>query len=61
MAKWPDQHSFSAERQFFAANGYAVLAVNYRGSAGRGQKFSLDFADWGHLEVEDLLAGASIT
>src|SRR5690349_3002370 len=27
-----DQHSFSAERQVFAAVGYAVLAVNYRGS-----------------------------
>ena len=35
-----DQHSFSIERQYFAANGYAVLAINYRGSAGRGQKFS---------------------
>ena len=33
-----DQHSFSLERQMFAANGYAVLAVNYRGSAGRGAK-----------------------
>jgi dipeptidyl aminopeptidase/acylaminoacyl peptidase len=53
-----DQHSFSLERQFFAANGYAVLAVNYRGSSGRGQKFSRAiFADWGHYEVEDLLAG----
>jgi dipeptidyl aminopeptidase/acylaminoacyl peptidase len=53
-----DQHSFSTERQFFAANGYAVLAINYRGSAGRGQKFSRAiFADWGHYEVEDLLAG----
>ena len=53
-----DQHSFSAERQFFAANGYAVLAVNYRGSSGRGQKFSRSiFADWGHYEVEDLHAG----
>jgi dipeptidyl aminopeptidase/acylaminoacyl peptidase len=53
-----DQHSFSIERQFFAASGYAVLAVNYRGSAGRGQKFSRAiFADWGHYEVEDLLAG----
>lgn len=53
-----DQHSFSTERQFFAANGYAVLAVNYRGSAGRGQKFSRSiFADWGHYEVEDLQAG----
>ncbi|MFL6215402.1 MAG: S9 family peptidase [Blastocatellia bacterium] len=53
-----DQHTFSAERQWFAANGYAVLAVNYRGSAGRGQKFSRAiFADWGHHEVEDLQAG----
>ncbi|HZS07901.1 MAG TPA: S9 family peptidase [Blastocatellia bacterium] len=53
-----DAHSFSTERQFFAANGYAVLAVNYRGSAGRGQKYSRSiFADWGHYEVEDLRAG----
>lgn len=53
-----DQHTFSTERQFFAANGYAVLAVNYRGSAGRGQKFSRAiFADWGNYEVQDLLAG----
>jgi dipeptidyl aminopeptidase/acylaminoacyl peptidase len=53
-----DQHSFSFERQLFAANGYAVLAVNYRGSSGRGQKFSRAiFADWGHYEVEDLHAG----
>src|SRR5205814_1362059 len=53
-----DQHSFSFERQFFAANGYAVLAVNYRGSSGRGQKYSRAiFADWGHFEVEDLQAG----
>jgi len=53
-----DQHSLSLERQFFAANGYAVLAVNYRGSSGRGQKFSRSiFADWGNYEVQDLLAG----
>jgi dipeptidyl aminopeptidase/acylaminoacyl peptidase len=53
-----DGHSFSTERQWFAAHGYAVLAVNYRGSAGRGQKFSRAIAaDWGHYEVEDLLAG----
>src|SRR5260370_40592028 len=53
-----DAHSLSVERQFFAANGYAVLAVNYRGSAGRGQNFSRAIAaDWGHYEVEDLQAG----
>ncbi len=53
-----DQHLFSTERQVFAANGYAVLAVNYRGSAGRGMKYARAiFADWGHYEVQDLLAG----
>lgn len=53
-----DQHSFSLERQMFAAHGYAVLAVNYRGSSGRGSKFSKAiFADWGNYEVQDLLAG----
>ncbi|HLJ48786.1 MAG TPA: S9 family peptidase [Bryobacteraceae bacterium] len=53
-----DQHAFNFERQFFAAHGYVVLNVNYRGSAGRGQKFSESiFADWGNKEVADLLAG----
>jgi dipeptidyl aminopeptidase/acylaminoacyl peptidase len=53
-----DAHSFSSEKQWFTANGYAVLSVNYRGSSGRGQKFSRAiFADWGHYEVEDLEAG----
>ena len=52
-----DQHNFAFERQWFAANGYAVLAVNYRGSAGRGAKFSKAIAaDWGHYEVDDLQA-----
>ncbi len=45
-----DQHAFAFERQWFAANGYAVLAVNYRGSAGRGAKFSKAIAaDWGSI------------
>ncbi len=53
-----DGHSFSFEHQLFAAHGYAVLAVNYRGSAGRGHKYGESiFADWGHKEVADLLAG----
>lgn len=53
-----DQHLFSRDNHLFAANGYAVLAVNYRGSAGRGRKFSQAIAaDWGHLEVDDLQAG----
>ncbi len=53
-----DAHSFNAERQIFAANGYAVLNVNYRGSSGRGQKYQRAiFADWGDHEVQDLKAG----
>jgi len=53
-----DQHSFSLERELFAANGYAVLNVNYRGSNGRGEAYQQAiFADWGNKEVVDLLAG----
>jgi dipeptidyl aminopeptidase/acylaminoacyl peptidase len=52
-----DQHAFSFEREFFAANGYVVLAVNYRGSAGRGEAYQKAiYADWGNKEVQDLLA-----
>jgi dipeptidyl aminopeptidase/acylaminoacyl peptidase len=49
-------YAFSAERQLFAARGYAVLAVNYRGSNGRGLAYQRAiYADWGHKEVDDLL------
>jgi dipeptidyl aminopeptidase/acylaminoacyl peptidase len=53
-----DDHSFDAIREIFAANGYAVLQVNYRGGSGRGSALQKAiFADWGNLEVVDLLAG----
>jgi dipeptidyl aminopeptidase/acylaminoacyl peptidase len=58
-----DEHSFAFDgyqfkRQLLAANGFVVLGVNYRGSSGRGDAFSRAiFADWGHKEVEDLIAG----
>jgi dipeptidyl aminopeptidase/acylaminoacyl peptidase len=51
-------YSPQLERQLFATHGYAVLAVNYRGSTGRGTAFARSiFADWGDKEVQDLLAG----
>ncbi|HEX4648383.1 MAG TPA: S9 family peptidase [Steroidobacteraceae bacterium] len=51
-------YSPALERQLFATHGYVALAVNYRGSTGRGAKFARAIlADWGHKEVEDLLAG----
>jgi dipeptidyl aminopeptidase/acylaminoacyl peptidase len=51
-----DAYAFSFDREFFAANGYAVLAVNYRGSNGRGSAFQKAiYADWGNKEVVDLI------
>ncbi|MGH9541117.1 MAG: S9 family peptidase [Terriglobales bacterium] len=53
-----DAHEFSFEHQWFAAHGYAVIAINYRGSSGRGWDYQRSiFADWGDKEVKDLLAG----
>jgi dipeptidyl aminopeptidase/acylaminoacyl peptidase len=58
-----DEHSlaldgYQFEPQMFAARGFVVLRVNYRGGSGRGAAFAQTiFADWGHKEVEDLLAG----
>jgi dipeptidyl aminopeptidase/acylaminoacyl peptidase len=54
-----DVRSFQFERQYFAAHGYIVLAVNYRGSAGRGAQWSQAiYQNWGHKDVDDILAGA---
>jgi dipeptidyl aminopeptidase/acylaminoacyl peptidase len=51
-----DTNAFSFERELFAANGYVVVAVNYRGSNGRGSAYQKAiFADWGNKEVIDLL------
>jgi dipeptidyl aminopeptidase/acylaminoacyl peptidase len=51
-----DEHSLHFERELFAANGYVVVAVNYRGSNGRGSAFQKAiFADWANKEVVDLL------
>ncbi|HUS21096.1 MAG TPA: S9 family peptidase, partial [Aeromicrobium sp.] len=51
-----DELAFSFERELFAANGYVVVAVNYRGSSGRGSAYQKAiFADWGNKEVVDLL------
>lgn len=51
-----DSNAFSFERELFAAGGYVVVAVNYRGSNGRGSAYQKAiFADWGNKEVVDLL------
>ena len=47
--------SFDFERELLAAQGWAVLAPNYRGSSGRGRAFTLAiFDDYGNKEVRDI-------
>jgi dipeptidyl aminopeptidase/acylaminoacyl peptidase len=51
-------HDFMFDWQLFSASGYAVIAVNPRGSSGRGFDFSRAiYADWGNVDVKDVLAG----
>jgi dipeptidyl aminopeptidase/acylaminoacyl peptidase len=58
-----DEHSlvldgYQYEPQMFAAKGFVVLRANYRGGSGRGLAYAKAiYADWGHKEVIDLLAG----
>jgi dipeptidyl aminopeptidase/acylaminoacyl peptidase len=45
--------------QYFVDKGYAILALNYRGSTGRGKAFEhLNDRDWGGGDVRDCLAAA---
>lgn len=51
-----DNYGFDLTRQLLAAGGYAVVAVNYRGSNGRGLEYTKAiYADWGNKEVLDIL------
>src|SRR6201982_2233763 len=52
--------AFSFRNQVFAAHGYAVLNVNFRGSTGYGQKFAdAVFGDQNGNEAQDVLYGVS--
>ena len=49
-------YGFSFEWQLLAANGYAVVASNPRGSTGRGQDYGKGiYAAWGSVDVADVL------
>jgi dipeptidyl aminopeptidase/acylaminoacyl peptidase len=49
--------SFYHLAELYAANGYAVLLPNPRGSSGYGQKFcEAIFADWGNKDYQDDMA-----
>lgn len=49
---------FDYEFQWLAANGYAVLYTNPRGSTGYGEKFLWGtWGGWGKLDYQDVMAG----
>ena len=49
---------FNFEAQLFAANGYAVVMMNPRGSSGYGNAFGLAlWQQWGVPDVDDVMAG----
>ncbi len=51
-------YSFEPFAQLFAANGYATVMVNPRGSSGKGEDFKKAiFAEWGVKDFADVMAG----
>ncbi len=51
-------HEYNHDWQVYAAHGYAVLAINPRGSSGRGFDFAKAiYADWGNLDASDISDG----
>jgi len=50
-----DYFGFDMMAQYFAANGYAILQPNFRGSAGYGQAFAeAGYGEWGGLMQSDI-------
>ena len=54
-----DDYAFDMTSRIYAAAGYAVATVNYRGSSGRGAAFTnAIYGDWGNKEVIDIVGAA---
>lgn len=53
--------TFDPQVQFWCQHGFAVAAVNHRGSTGAGREFRLALAGrWGDIEVEDVCQAAGV-
>jgi dipeptidyl aminopeptidase/acylaminoacyl peptidase len=58
QGNWGDDWSYRWNPELFAANGYVVVMINFRGSTGYGQAF-IDAinGDWGGKPFTDLMEG----
>jgi dipeptidyl aminopeptidase/acylaminoacyl peptidase len=55
---WGDDWSYRWNAELFAANGYVVIMINFRGSTGYGQTFvDAINGDWGGKPFSDLMTG----
>jgi dipeptidyl aminopeptidase/acylaminoacyl peptidase len=55
---WGDDWSYRWNPELFAANGYVVVMINFRGSTGYGQDFvDAINGDWGGKPFTDLMQG----
>jgi dipeptidyl aminopeptidase/acylaminoacyl peptidase len=55
---WGDDWSYRWNAELFAANGYVVVMINFRGSTGYGQAFvDAINGDWGGKPFTDLMQG----
>ena len=54
-----DDYAYDLTDEIYASEGYAVAALNYRGSSGRGAAYTKSiYADWGNKEVKDIIGVA---
>ena len=55
---WGNSWSYRWNAELFAANGYVAAMINFRGSAGYGQRFTDGVSgDWGGKPYVDLMKG----
>ncbi|MFI5310868.1 MAG: S9 family peptidase [Gemmatimonadales bacterium] len=55
------EYGFNFKNQYFAANGYFVLEVNFRSSTGYGEKFLWGtWGAWGTKDGQDVMAGVDL-
>jgi dipeptidyl aminopeptidase/acylaminoacyl peptidase len=55
------QYGFNFRNQYLAANGYAVLEVNFRSSTGYGEKHLWGtWGAWGTKDGQDVMAGVDL-